>query len=129
MNWKELAKNSGLADVNRLVATFTVSVEANPGPLAIEIKVFESLTGTFHAETSHLPLATPAKAGLGGPGRLAPSRPVLLKPGAKGPEQTLALATKMDFGSPDEALGDLLRQVSLFSRRNPRPTWVPNPEY
>jgi len=129
VNWKELAKHAGLADVNRLVDTFTATVEASPRPLAIEIKVYESLTGTFHAESSHLPLVTPAKSGLGGSGRLAPSRPVLLKPGAKEPEPTQALATKVDFGSPEEALGDLLRQVSLFSRRNPRPSWVPNPDY
>lgn len=127
MNWKELAKTAGHADVNRLVATFTASVEASPRPLAIEIKVFESLTGTFHAETSHVPLATPAKSG--GSGRLASSRPTLLKPGTKELEPTLALATRTDFQSPEEALGDLLRQVSIMARRHPRPTWVPNPDY
>lgn len=129
VNWKELAKSAGNADVKRLVATFKASVEASPRPLSIEIKVFESLRGTFYAETSHHPVAAPAKPTLGGPGRLAASRPVLLKPGAKEPEPTLALATRTDFQTPEEALGDLLRQVSVMSRRTPRPSWVPNPNY
>lgn len=129
MNWKELAELAGNADVKRLVGTFTAAVEASPRQVSIEIKVFESLRGTFHAETSHLPVVTATKPALGGPGRLAASRPVLLKPGAKDPEPTLPMATRMDFQTPEEALGDLLRQVSLMARRNPRPSWVPNPDY
>lgn len=129
MNWKELAKLSGNADVKRLVDTFTASVEASPRPLSVEIKVFESVMGTFQADISHLPVATPTKPTLGGPGRLGAPRPVVLKPGAKDPELTLTLATSTDFQTPEEALGDLLRQVSIISRRNPRPTWVPNPDY
>ena len=129
MNWKQFAELAENADVKRLVATFTASVEASPKPLSIEIKVFESYRGTFHAETSHLPAASPAKPGLGGPGRLAASRPVVKKPGAKDSDAPLDLPTRKDFQTPEEALGDLLRQLSIMARRNPRPSWEPNPGY
>lgn len=129
VNWKSLAGQSGIVEVKQLVATFKASVEAAPKPVPIEIKVYELPRGTFHAEPSHLPVLGPSKPSFGGTGRLQAARLNPPKPGTKPLEPAPVLAFRQDHRSPEDALRELLRQLSQVARRNPAPSWVPNPEY